>query len=86
MHAKGAAADWPRSNHVFFNGDGKPDLLGCVEWSVYPSLRPRGVGDGGASALCDRRGAVVLSSKRKCEEFEVGEGKLKYKMEEQYEV
>ena len=19
-----------------FNGDGKPDLLGCVEWSVYP--------------------------------------------------
>ena len=19
-----------------YNGDGKPDLLGCVEWSVYP--------------------------------------------------
>ena len=23
---------WPGD----FNGDGKPDLLGCVEWSVYP--------------------------------------------------
>ena len=23
---------WPAD----FNGDGKPDLLGCVEWSVYP--------------------------------------------------
>jgi hypothetical protein len=23
---------WPGD----YNGDGKPDLLGCVEWSVYP--------------------------------------------------
>jgi hypothetical protein len=21
---------------VDWDGDGKPDLLGCVEWSVYP--------------------------------------------------
>ena len=34
-----------------FNGDGKPDLLGCVEWSVYPFYAHAGPGDGGPSSI-----------------------------------
>ena len=44
---------WPGD----YNGDGKPDLLGCVDVECVSILRACGAGDGRAPALRNRRGA-----------------------------